>query len=109
MYLQLALQYLNLCCQDWTHPQVSSVGAGIDSFLEYALKWYIMSGVYKELFEYNDPEYCILLGDHEFLDVWNESYAAIMRYSRSLDGLWVSLPLLVWAVDLMYCSIDRYT
>ena len=32
----------------------------------------------------------VLLGEHEFLDVWNESYAAVMRYSRSLDGLWVS-------------------
>ena len=32
-----------------------------------------------------------MLGEHEFLDVWNESYAAVMRYSRSLDGLWVSL------------------
>jgi ER degradation enhancer, mannosidase alpha-like 1 len=35
---------LTFGAQDWLHPQVSSVGAGIDSFLEYALKWYIMSG-----------------------------------------------------------------
>ncbi|KAI9510474.1 alpha-mannosidase [Russula earlei] len=61
---------VNAWTGDWMHPQVSSVGAGIDSFFEYALKWYILSG------------------EHEFLDVWNESYAAIMRYSRSLDGLW---------------------
>jgi ER degradation enhancer, mannosidase alpha-like 1 len=33
--------------QDWMYPQISSVGAGIDSFLEYALKWYIMSGRYE--------------------------------------------------------------
>ena len=36
--------------QDWTFPQVSSVGAGIDSFLEYALKWYILSGRWWEFF-----------------------------------------------------------
>jgi mannosidase alpha-like ER degradation enhancer 1 len=42
--LRLALHNLTLWSQDWTYPQVSSVGAGIDSFLEYALKWYIMSG-----------------------------------------------------------------
>ncbi|OBZ71803.1 ER degradation-enhancing alpha-mannosidase-like protein 1 [Grifola frondosa] len=54
----------------WLHPEVSGVGAGIDSFYEYALKWYIMSG------------------EVEFLDVWQEAYAAIMRYSRSPDGFW---------------------
>lgn len=37
---------LTLWSQEWTYPQVSSVGAGIDSFLEYAFKWYIMSGAY---------------------------------------------------------------
>ena len=26
-------------------PEISSIGAGIDSFFEYALKWYIMSGM----------------------------------------------------------------
>jgi hypothetical protein len=44
----------------------------------------------------DDPKCRIFLGDHEFLDVWNESYAAVMRYSRSLDGLWVSLPFWFW-------------
>jgi mannosidase alpha-like ER degradation enhancer 1 len=28
-------------------------------------------------------------GEHEFLDVWHESYAAIMRYARGSDGFWV--------------------
>jgi len=28
------------------HPEVTGIGAGIDSFYEYALKWYIMSGTY---------------------------------------------------------------
>ena len=30
--------------QLWFHPEISGIGAGIDSFYEYALKWYIMSG-----------------------------------------------------------------
>lgn len=25
-------------------PEVMSIGAGVDSFFEYALKWYILSG-----------------------------------------------------------------
>lgn len=54
----------------WTHPEVSSIGAGVDSFFEYALKWYILSG------------------EVEFLDVFQEAYAAVMRYSRSPDGFW---------------------
>ena len=28
----------------------------------------------------------------EFLDVWHEAYAAIMRYSRAVDGFWVCSP-----------------
>ncbi|KAI0637778.1 alpha-mannosidase [Trametes polyzona] len=61
---------INIFTGLWTHPEVNSVGAGIDSFYEYALKWYIMSG------------------EVEFLDVWQDSYAAVMRYSRSPDGFW---------------------
>ncbi len=30
------------------------------------------------------------VGEVEFLDVWHEAYAAIMRYSRGSDGFWVS-------------------
>jgi len=30
--------------QEWTAPEVMSIGAGVDSFFEYALKWYILSG-----------------------------------------------------------------
>ncbi|PPQ64702.1 hypothetical protein CVT24_008329 [Panaeolus cyanescens] len=55
----------------WTHPETASIGAGMDSFYEYALKWYIMSG------------------EIEFLDVWDDAYAALMRYSRARDGYWV--------------------
>jgi len=29
------------------HPTVTGIGAGIDSFYEYALKWYVLSGVYR--------------------------------------------------------------
>ena len=35
----------NLYLQDWTHPETTGIGAGIDSFYEYALKWYILSGM----------------------------------------------------------------
>ena len=30
------------------------------------------------------------VGEVEFLDVWQEAYAAIMRYVRAPDGFWVS-------------------
>lgn len=29
------------------------------------------------------------VGEVEFLDVWLEAYAAIMRYTRAPDGFWV--------------------
>jgi mannosidase alpha-like ER degradation enhancer 1 len=32
----------------WTLPEVTGIGAGIDSFYEYALKWYVMSGAFVE-------------------------------------------------------------
>lgn len=28
-------------------------------------------------------------GEIEFLDVWDDAYASIMRYSRAVDGFWV--------------------
>ncbi|OSX60455.1 glycoside hydrolase family 47 protein [Postia placenta MAD-698-R-SB12] len=61
---------INTWTGKWLQPEVSSIGAGIDSFFEYALKWYVMSG------------------EVEFLDVWQEAYAAVMRYSRAPDGFW---------------------
>ncbi|KAF8639449.1 hypothetical protein AX16_010304 [Volvariella volvacea WC 439] len=61
---------INTWTGSWMSPEVSGIGAGVDSFYEYALKWYIMSG------------------ESEFLDVWDDAYAAIMRYSRSIDGYW---------------------
>ncbi|KIJ56728.1 glycoside hydrolase family 47 protein [Sphaerobolus stellatus SS14] len=53
----------------WT-SDATGIGAGIDSFYEYAFKWYILSG------------------ETEFLDVWNEAYSNIMRYSRGQEGYW---------------------
>jgi hypothetical protein len=32
--------------QAWIYPEATGIGAGSDSFYEYALKWYIMSGKY---------------------------------------------------------------
>ncbi|KAH7100649.1 glycoside hydrolase [Auriculariales sp. MPI-PUGE-AT-0066] len=52
----------------WTSPAIATIGAGIDSFYEYALKWHILSG------------------DAQFLDVWNDAYSAVMRYVRSPEG-----------------------
>jgi hypothetical protein len=59
--------------QAWVVPLISGVGAGIDSFYEYALKSYI------------------LLGEPDYLDVWHESYAAVMKHIRGREGFWVSL------------------
>ncbi|KAI0301837.1 alpha-mannosidase [Multifurca ochricompacta] len=78
---------INAWTGNWIYPEVSSVGAGVDSFFEYALKWYILSG------------------EHEFLDVWNESYAAIMRHSRSLDGLWYRRVHMTTG-DIAYNTLD---
>ncbi|KAH9050101.1 alpha-mannosidase [Lactarius hengduanensis] len=78
---------VNAWSGSWVYPEISSVGAGIDSFFEYALKWYILSG------------------EHEFLDVWNESYAAIMRHSRSSDGLWYRR-IHMTTGDLAYNTLD---
>ncbi|EKM59635.1 glycoside hydrolase family 47 protein [Phanerochaete carnosa HHB-10118-sp] len=61
---------VNIWTGTWTHPEVNGIGAGVDSFYEYALKWYILSG------------------EVEFLDVFQEAYAAVMRYSRAPDGFW---------------------
>ncbi|TFK28812.1 alpha mannosidase-like protein [Coprinopsis marcescibilis] len=71
----------------WTPPTASGIGAGVDSFYEYALKWYIMSG------------------ELEFLDVWDDAYAAIMRYSRALDGYWYR-PVNMNTGDLAYYTVD---
>ncbi|KAM0748164.1 hypothetical protein T439DRAFT_382639 [Meredithblackwellia eburnea MCA 4105] len=53
----------------WMHG-VSSTGAGIDSFFEYAAKAYVM------------------FGDDEWWRVWDEAYSAIMRHIRAPDGFW---------------------
>ncbi|KAG5644060.1 hypothetical protein DXG03_009150 [Asterophora parasitica] len=71
----------------WTSPVITGIGAGIDSFYEYALKWYILSG------------------DIEFLDVWEEAYAAIMRYSRAADGFWYRT-VNMNSGDVAYFTVD---
>jgi len=55
----------------WIHP-VSGIGAGIDSFFEYAAKAYVLTG------------------EEEYLRVWKESYEAVRKYVRGQDGFWVS-------------------
>ncbi|KAF8897458.1 alpha mannosidase-like protein [Infundibulicybe gibba] len=71
----------------WTRPEITGIGAGIDSFYEYALKWYIMSG------------------EMEFLDVWDDAYAAIMRYSRATDGFWYRT-VNMNSGDVAYFTVD---
>ncbi|KAF7433136.1 alpha mannosidase-like protein [Pleurotus ostreatus] len=71
----------------WSHPEITGIGAGIDSFYEYALKWYILSG------------------EVEFLDVWKDSYAALMRYSRAIDGYWYR-NVNIHSGDVSYYTID---
>ncbi|GAA5987329.1 hypothetical protein JCM11641_002687 [Rhodosporidiobolus odoratus] len=53
----------------WMHG-VSGIGAGIDSFFEYAAKAYLLTG------------------EEQYLRVWDESYAALQRYVRAPDGFW---------------------
>ncbi|EJF62997.1 alpha-mannosidase [Dichomitus squalens LYAD-421 SS1] len=78
---------VNIFNGHWLHPEVNGIGAGIDSFYEYALKWYIMSG------------------EVEFLDVWQESYASVMRYSRSPDGYWYR-SVNIFTGDAQYSTVD---
>ncbi|KAI5124722.1 hypothetical protein M0805_005360 [Coniferiporia weirii] len=78
---------INTWTGKWLAPEVTGIGAGVDSFFEYAFKWFVLSG------------------EVEFLDVWHEAYAAIMRYSRGADGFWFR------AVDMhsgnaMYNTVD---
>ncbi|TFK86836.1 glycoside hydrolase family 47 protein [Polyporus arcularius HHB13444] len=78
---------VNIFTGNWLHPEVNGIGAGIDSFYEYALKWYIMSG------------------EVEFLDVWQDSYASAMRYARSPDGYWYR-SVNVHTGDAQYNMVD---
>ncbi|TFK43613.1 alpha mannosidase-like protein [Crucibulum laeve] len=78
---------INIRTGDWIFPEATGIGAGIDSFYEYALKWYIMSG------------------DVEFLDVWDDAYSAIMRYSRGVDGFWYR-PVNMHTGDIAYNTVD---
>ncbi|GAA96680.1 glycoside hydrolase family 47 protein [Mixia osmundae IAM 14324] len=49
---------------------IASVGAGIDSFMEYMIKAYV------------------LLGDEEYWNVFAESYDAIQQHVKSSEGHW---------------------
>ncbi|KAL5530319.1 hypothetical protein ACEPAF_6576 [Sanghuangporus sanghuang] len=71
----------------WLIPEVTGIGAGIDSFYEYAFKWFILSG------------------EVEFLDVWHEAYAAIMRYARGLDSFWFR-QVSIHSGDPVYNTVD---
>ncbi|KAG8218733.1 glycoside hydrolase family 47 protein [Butyriboletus roseoflavus] len=85
--LDLVSNTINIRTGLWTPPEITGIGAGIDSFYEYALKWYILSG------------------EVEFLDVWQEGYAAVMRHVRSLDGHWYRI-VNPHTGDQVYTTID---
>ena len=88
------------CQQAWIYPEATGIGAGIDSFYEYALKWYIMSG--KHFFSHCEIHTSLnfsYLGETEFLDVWDDAYATIMRYTRAKDGYWVCQYLVLYFCD----------
>ncbi|KAL7424625.1 hypothetical protein Q5752_000309 [Cryptotrichosporon argae] len=53
----------------WLQPGLSGVGAGMDSFFEYALK----AGV--------------MLDDPTYLDIFQDAYTAIMNHVRTADGM----------------------
>ncbi|KAF8974233.1 alpha mannosidase-like protein [Flammula alnicola] len=85
--LDLVGNTINTWTGVWTHPETTGIGAGIDSFYEYALKWYILSG------------------EIEFLDVWDDAYAAVMRYSRAKDGYWYRT-VNMHSGDAAYLTVD---
>lgn len=78
---------INVWTGAWTSPAVAAIGAGIDSFYEYALKWYILSG------------------EPQFLDVWNDAYAAVMQHVRGSDGFWYRRVNMDTG-DLQYSMLD---
>ncbi|KDQ07463.1 glycoside hydrolase family 47 protein [Botryobasidium botryosum FD-172 SS1] len=61
---------IDIMTGSWISPENSGIGAGIDSFYEYALKMYVLSG------------------ELEYLNVWREGYESIMKYSRGREGFW---------------------
>ncbi|KAG8882772.1 alpha mannosidase-like protein [Tulasnella sp. 332] len=68
--LDLVGNPIDVVTGDWDHPQSGGIGAGIDSFYEYALKMYVLTG------------------EKPFLDIWDKAYAAIMKHSRGTEGYW---------------------
>ncbi|KAG8835874.1 alpha mannosidase-like protein [Serendipita sp. 399] len=63
--------------------EITGIGAGVDSFYEYALKWYVLSG---KLHSYSVVVAKRFQGETEFLDVWNEAYGSVMSYARAIHG-----------------------
>lgn len=70
-----------------------------------------MSGMCSVLIEDLPPQ-LIFVGEVEFLDVWHQSYAAVMRYSRASNGFWVrrlfSLPEILIALNLAKVQECQY-
>ncbi|RQM19868.1 hypothetical protein B5M09_006229 [Aphanomyces astaci] len=65
--LNLLGSTINVNTGDWVHTH-TGIGAGLDSFYEYLLKYYILSG------------------DSDFLDMFNKSYVSIETHLLHRDG-----------------------
>lgn len=46
------------------------------------------------------------IGEVEFLDVWHQGYAAVMRYSRASNGFWVCHPFFLPEI-LIVSNLDK--
>ena len=63
----------------WMLPGASGIGAGIDSFYEYALKS------------------AVLFDDDVYMEVWEDAYRAVMQHIRASDTHLVSRTELTWS------------
>lgn len=66
--LNLIGNTINVQTGHWYAPGQSGIGAGIDSLYEYALKSAVM------------------MDDDNFMDIWEDAYAAVMQHHLSSDG-----------------------
>jgi hypothetical protein len=60
----------------WMLPGSSGIGAGVDSFYEYALKG------------------AVLFDDDAYMGVWEDAYRAVMQHIRAPDGHLVSIAMI---------------
>ncbi|KAJ7781324.1 alpha mannosidase-like protein [Mycena metata] len=64
-----------------------------------------VSGIAVANFECLSCSFSLCIGDVEFLDVWDDLYASIMRYSRAPDGFWYR-PVHMLNGETAYFTVD---